>query len=342
MDGGIARKNGASYQYEYFLKDHLGNTRVVYNEAGSVLQQTDYLPFGMEINRKVSAPKINYTYNGKELQEELGQYDYGARFYDPVIGRWNVVDPLAEKMISISPYIYGVNNPANMIDNDGRYAVSVHYNITYKALLALGYSKKDADVMAHYSSTYADHPSVTVLNFDYLLHGGGKNPQKHNYRNGIDYSLTSGSQDESNSRWHSMMSDVEAKGGMKQREALARGLKFGWDNVFASEGGKNLKKYGQGMHALQDAIAHNGRRTEDHLGLNLPSVGAMYNDMYGPTEKAENLTRSAGIIVRLMAGKEVKFKDKEELDFQGMSADQLSRTIGMLLKAGFQGTINFR
>jgi len=43
-----------------------------------------------------------------------------------------------------------------------------------------------------------------------------------------------------------------------------------------------------------------------------------------------------------MAGKEVKFKDKEELDLQGMSAGQLSRTIGMLLKAGFQGTINFR
>ena len=64
--------------------------------------------------------------------------------------------------------------------------------------------------------------------------------------------------------------------------------------------------------------------------------------MYGSTEKAENLTRSAGIIVRLMAGKEVKFKDKEELDFQGMSSGQLSRTIEQLIKAGFQGTIDFR
>ncbi len=52
-----------------------------------------------------------FLYNGKELQEQTNYYDYGFRQLDPALGRWHVIDVMAESHFSESPYSYAGNNP---------------------------------------------------------------------------------------------------------------------------------------------------------------------------------------------------------------------------------------
>jgi RHS repeat-associated protein len=90
-----------------------------------IVQETHYDPWGLEIKElgyQYGGIKVNpYLYNGKEAIGHLGieLYDYGARMYDPVIGRWSVVDPMADQREWLSPYNYVQNNPMLRVDPDG-------------------------------------------------------------------------------------------------------------------------------------------------------------------------------------------------------------------------------
>jgi RHS repeat-associated protein len=136
-DEGRAKPFGTAYRYEYTIKDHLGNSRVMFCDIDNdgivteseIIQEEHYYPFGMRhegYGRTITQGENFYQYNGKELNEDFGldMYDYGARWYDASVGRWHGVDPLAEAFFVHSPYNYGVNNPIMMIDPDGRMAVS--------------------------------------------------------------------------------------------------------------------------------------------------------------------------------------------------------------------------
>ncbi len=127
-EGRAIPDSSGNFTYQYYLKDHLGNTRVTYTQKGELLQDNNYYPFGMSTGEATNyiadaCLENKYLYNGKELDDDLGVgwYDYGARFYDPELGRWHSLDPLAEKYSFQSPFVYGANNPIRFIDFMGMY-----------------------------------------------------------------------------------------------------------------------------------------------------------------------------------------------------------------------------
>lgn len=134
--------NSSIFKYAYQHLDHLGNVRVTYsdlNENGVVdvtdsplttelLSEKHYYPFGLQhegynndISSNANTTAERFQYNGKEVSQELGLdwYDFGARNYDPALGKWMNIDPLAEQMRRHSPYNYAFDNPVYFIDPDG-------------------------------------------------------------------------------------------------------------------------------------------------------------------------------------------------------------------------------
>ncbi len=145
-EGRVLQIESDSFLHEFVLRDHLGNVRVVFNDQypdglikehlGEILQEHHHYPFGLEWGPVYGNPPTagnsiawywqagddehRFRYNGKEFHgHEINWLDYGARWYDPVIGRWGQVDPLAEKYANISLFSYVSNNPVLFVDSDG-------------------------------------------------------------------------------------------------------------------------------------------------------------------------------------------------------------------------------
>ena len=120
-DDGIWSSSGG---YCFYIKDHLGNVRSVNNLTGSSVQTSQYYPFGKMWDDLSwgSGSTQPFRYGGKELDKMHGLdwYDFGARMYDPGIGRFMSMDKEAEKYYPYSPYTYCLNNPIKNIDPDGR------------------------------------------------------------------------------------------------------------------------------------------------------------------------------------------------------------------------------
>jgi RHS repeat-associated protein len=138
---GYVAYNAGIFNYIYQYKDHLGNNRLSYQDKDNngivnnteIVQENNYYAFGLTqkgYNGAINGLDNKYKYNGKELQDDniagtqLNFYDFGARNYDPALGRWMNIDPLAETSRRFSPYTYALNNPVYFIDPDGMEATN--------------------------------------------------------------------------------------------------------------------------------------------------------------------------------------------------------------------------
>ena len=120
---------GPVYSHIWYLKDHLGNNRVLADSNGNAIAVNDYDPFGESISVAGSysvypfppcAKESPNKYGGMEWNETTSTYDFEARQFSPAFHRFTTMDPLAEKYYHISPYAYCAGNPINRIDPNGK------------------------------------------------------------------------------------------------------------------------------------------------------------------------------------------------------------------------------
>jgi len=115
--------------------------------TAEILSSTDYYPFGFQMpGRSYTGREYRYGFNSMEKDDEVkgsgNCYDFGARIYDPRVGRWLAVDPLAGKYPNHSPYHYCLNGPITLMDVDGRLIVDKDGNPIYTQGSALMYEER--------------------------------------------------------------------------------------------------------------------------------------------------------------------------------------------------------
>lgn len=123
---GVVQGAQAERTTTYLHTDALGSVVAVSDESGNVLWRKAYAPYGQQIDAQPDDEALSYT--GKPHDADLGLTYFGARYYDPVVGRFLSPDPVgfvADNPTSFNRYVYANNNPYRYVDPDGRYAVAV-------------------------------------------------------------------------------------------------------------------------------------------------------------------------------------------------------------------------
>ncbi len=105
----------------WLISDHLGSTSISANADGTLLSTVKYSAFG-EIRAASGNTSSDSLYTGQRIEAEIGLYYYGARWYDPALGRFVQADtivPQPANPMAWDRYAYGLNNPVRYVDPSG-------------------------------------------------------------------------------------------------------------------------------------------------------------------------------------------------------------------------------
>jgi len=176
-------------QVIYYHPDHLGSTNLVTDSKGAQIQLTEYKPYGsLTRNDVIASPEgakqsqTNYLFTNKELDSSTSLYYYGARYYNPEIGRFISPDPIeySDEGIkaaggknlqaflhnpeSFNRYSYCNNNPINSIDPDGYRTIFIHGTGSVSSIFTNTY-------ISFVQSTFKD----SFLSYSFSWTGGNSN-----------------------------------------------------------------------------------------------------------------------------------------------------------------------
>lgn len=143
----------AAEKVYFYHTDPAGTPLAMTDSSGNVVWRADYLPFGEE-NVITGALENDLRFVGKEQDQETGLYYFGARYMEPMIGRFISPDPVGitnKDLLNpqrLNRYSYGLNNPHRYLDPDGRLSIEIHRKITMDIFTGSGFSERAAKSVA--------------------------------------------------------------------------------------------------------------------------------------------------------------------------------------------------
>jgi len=158
----------------YYLTDHLGGTNRVYDQDGNLVSENEYYAYGQD--KLETGQGQDYKYTDKEEDDSTGLYYYGARYYEPLMGRFTAIDKVKGKIGSpqnLNRYAYVQNNPLTRADPSGNLDMKMNLPSIYSEKKEYQASPVVTDTVDNgvgkYERTYFDPFGWALTNVDAFL-----------------------------------------------------------------------------------------------------------------------------------------------------------------------------